>query len=566
MSEPGKLIYHFYLEINGQKAPEELMLALLEIAVESSLHMPDMATLVIHDPQLRWLDDSLLKPGRELRVQAITTDSDKSNEPIFNGEIIELEPEFVAATHHLTVRAYDRLHRLMRGRCVRTFQNVTDGDLVRQIADETGLEADPAETRKVHPYVLQCNQSNLEFLRERAASLGYLLYAYGRKLCFKPLVHQEQIQLKWGENLIEFRPRLTTLGQVNTVVARGWNPDARQELSAEISRGDGKREIGEKQSGGEIVKQAFHLESSHLVVEHPVRMQSEVETVAQIAADRMAESFIEAEGICAGHPALTAGVSVAIISVGDQFSGKYFVTSASHSYSAARGYVTRFSVSGQTPASLLSILRKDEPRKALGNSLVIGVITDNNDPRGWGRVKVKYPWLSPDHSSDWMRVVSVGAGPQRGIEFLPEVGDEVLVGFELGDAHHPYVLGGLWNGQDAPPEKSERIVSTGHVRRRIIRSRNGHTIVLDDDDKGGVYLTNQDGDQIKLDGDGIIIADKAGNRCVFDRQGVSITNKNGDKISMLSGKLELNAKGGISIKSAGVVEINGLLLKLNCPA
>lgn len=563
MSEPGKLIHHFYLEINGRKAPKDLMHALLEIAVESSLHMPDVATLIIHDPQLRWLDDALLRPGQELRVQAITADSDKSNEPIFNGEIVELEPEFGAATHHLTVRAYDRLHRLMRGCRVRTFQNVTDGDLVRQIADESGLEGDPAETRKVHSYVLQRNQSNLEFLRERAASLGYLLYAHGKKLCFKPLVHEEQVQLKWGANLIEFRPRLTTLAQVNTVVARGWDPATRQELFAESRRGDGKREIGEKQSGGEIVKQAFHLETTHLIAEQPARMQSEVEAMAQIAADRMAESFIEAEGISAGYPALTAGVSVAISSVGDQFSGKYFVTSASHSYSATRGYVTRFSVSGQTPSSLLRILRKDEPRKTLGHSLVIGVVTDNNDPQGWGRVKVKYPWLSPDHSSDWMRVVSAGAGPQRGIEFLPEVNDEVLIGFELGDAHHPYVLGGLWNGQDSPPKKSGQIVSNGSVRQRIIRSRNGHTIVLDDDNNSGVYLTNQDGDQIKLNGKGITIADKNGNRCVLDREGVSITDKNGDKISIRSGKMELSAKGGISIKSAGVVEINGSLIKLN---
>ena len=566
MAEPGNLITRFQVELDGKKPSQDFMRSLQEIAVDTSLHMPDVATLVIHDPHLRWIDDASLQPGRELKVSATSTAQNSKAQQIFDGEIVEVEPNFMSATHHLTVRAFDRLHRLMHGRRVRTFQNVTDSDVVKQIAGELGLQADAAETRQVHPYLLQCNQSNLEFLRERAAALGFLLYAFGKKLCFKPLAHEDQIELKWGENLIEFRPRLTTLSQVNTVTARGWDPDTRQELFAQVNRGEGMREIGQKQSGGELVKQAFHIEASHLVAERPLRMQSEVEKIAQVVADRVAERFIEAEGICAGNPALTAGDSISVSSVGDQFSGKYFVTSASHLHNATQGYVTRFSVSGQTPVSLLRMLRKDSEQNAPVFSLVLGIITDNNDPQGLGRVKVKYPWLSPEHTSDWARVVSIGGGRERGIEFLPEVNDEVLVGFEMGDARHPYVLGGLWNGQDSPPKKSDQIVSNGSVRQRIIRSRNGHTVVLDDGDNGGISLSDQDGDQIKLDGHGINIADKDGNHIMLDRQGVTITDKNGDKISLKAGRLELTANGGISIKSNGVVEIKGSLLKLNCPA
>jgi phage baseplate assembly protein gpV len=355
------------------------------------------------------------------------------------------------------------------------------------------------------------------------------------------------------------------LSQVSKVQARGWDPVARQELQAEVSQGNGMRDIGQKKSGGEIVKQAFRLETNHLIVDRPMRTQTDVENLAQIVADRVAESFIEAEGVCAGNPALVAGVSVQVSAVGEQFSGKYFVTSASHVHNAHSGYVTRFTISGQSPASLLRLLRSDKERSHSEFFLALGVVTDNRDPQGWGRVRVKYPFLSSDHSSDWARVVAIGAGPERGIEFLPEVNDEVLIGFEMGDVHHPYVLGGLWNGQDSPPKKSDQIVSNGSVRQRIIRSRNGHTVVLDDGDNGGIYLSDQDGDQIKLDGHGINITDKQGNHVTLDRQGVTITDKNGDKIALKAGRLELTANGGISIKSTGVVEIKGSLLKLNCP-
>lgn len=547
MREPGQLITHFQLNLGGRNAPEELMRSLLEIMVESSLHMPDVATLVIHDPRLHWIDNELIKPGQELQVWVTDpATGQESREPIFDGEIVELEPEFTPATHSLTVRAFDRLHRLTRGQRVRSFQDVTDGDVVRLIAEEVRLEPDTAETRQVHSYLLQCNQTNLEFLRERAAAHGYLLYAYGKKLCFKPLTHDESIELQWGKSLLEFRPRLTTLSQVGMVQARGWDPITRQELLAQISDGQGMRDIGQKQSGGELVKQAFRLETNHLIVDRPVRTQSGAENLAQAMADRVAESFVEAEGVCAGNPGLVAGVSILVSAVGQQFSGKYFVTSASHVHNAHDGYVTRFTISGQSPASLLRLLRSDKERNHSEFFLVLGVVTDNRDPQGWGRVRVKYPGLSSDHTSDWARVVAIGAGPGRGIEFLPEVNDEVLIGFEMGDVHHPYVLGGLWNGQDAPPKKSDQIVSNGRVRQRIIRSRSGHMITLDDDDGG------------------ILLADRDGNRVQLNRKGIAIAHQNGNSLTLQSGKLDINVKGRISIEATDEVSINGSFVKLNC--
>jgi uncharacterized protein involved in type VI secretion and phage assembly len=109
---------------------------------------------------------------------------------------------------------------------------------------------------------------------------------------------------------------------------------------------------------------------------------------------------------------------------------------------------------------------------------VIGLVTNNNDPDGLSRVKVKFPWLSASDESYWARVAAPMAGNDRGIYFLPEVDDEVLVMFEHGDVRFPFVIGSLWNGQDKSPANN----ADGKNAVRVIKSRSGHVIKLNDED------------------------------------------------------------------------------------
>ncbi len=548
MPETSTLISQFYLKLSGDDAPAELMRALMGITVENSLHMPDVATLNLHDPQLQWIDDARLAAGKTIQVLAASSAVNSQPEVVFDGEIVELEPEFRASTHHLFVRAFDRLHRLSRGRQVRTFQNVTDADVVQRLAREVGLQPEVEQTRQVHKYLIQYNQTNFEFLRQRAAALGYLLYAEGTKLCFKPPAQDVRaIELQWGATLSEFRPRLTTIAQLHSVTARGWDPQARQEIVSQVTRADGKRDIGITQTGGQMVQDAFHLEANYLVANHPVRTSGEAEQLAQAVADRQAERLIEAEGTCGGNPAIVAGASVKIDAVGNQFSGTYFVTATTHLYGTQQGYVTHFNISGQTPSSLLRFLSVDEEQSFSGAGLVIGIVTDNQDPDGWGRVKIKYPWLSGEHTSDWARVVSIGAGAQRGIEFLPEINDEVLVGFEMGDVHHPYVLGGLWNGQDAPPKKNQEAISNGRVEQRVIYSRTGHRIVLDDSDgSSSITIADKNGNQFRLD--------TKANKVVIE--------STGDLMLKASGQVDIQGSA-LKLKASGQVDMQGSVINLN---
>ncbi len=121
---------------------------------------------------------------------------------------------------------------------------------------------------------------------------------------------------------------------------------------------------------------------------------------------------------------------------------------------------------------------------------VVGLVTDNNDPDGWGRVKVSFPWLADGGvTSHWCRIAQVYAGSGRGSFWLPEVGDEVAVVLDRGDLSHGYVLGGIWNGEDVvPPPGNE----DGANDYKIWRTRASHEIIFQDTD-GGEKITITDG-------------------------------------------------------------------------
>jgi phage protein D len=556
MADAQTLQSQFYLKVDGmdETGTLELTADLLEITVESSLHLPDVATVILHDTRLRWVDEAKLEPGKGLKVSAKPADG--REEELFDGEIVELEPDFASGAQRLVVRAFDRLHRLGRGRYVRSFLNVTDGDLVQKIAAELGLRAQVGATSQVHPYVFQNNQTNLEFLQGRAAALGYLLFMHGKTLHFEPPEAEgDPIPLQWNQTLLEFRPRMTTLDQVTDSTVRGWDPDKKQEILGQVRDGNGTPAVGETRKAGRVAQSAFGMEAPLLTADRPIRSQAAADRLAQAAADRRSSRFIEAEGSCTGNSKIVAGAEVKVEAVGDRFSGTYLVTSARHEYRAEGDYTSHFAVSGRQAQTLISLLAP-EPAAVPTAGLVIGLVTDNDDPEKLGRVKVMYPWLSPDHASHWARVVSAGAGADRGIEFLPEINDEVLVGFELGDIHHPYVLGGLWNGQDKPPGDPGKVVSGGKVEQRIIRSRKGHTITLDDSDAG----------------DGIKIEDHKGNVLALDTTSNALQIKvQGDTTLECTGSFSVKAQGQVKIEGMGVqvdggpgtVDVTGTMINLN---
>jgi uncharacterized protein involved in type VI secretion and phage assembly len=197
---------------------------------------------------------------------------------------------------------------------------------------------------------------------------------------------------------------------------------------------------------------------------------------------------------------------------------------------------------------------------------VIGVVTGVDDPDGLGRVKLKFPWLADDYESWWARVAQLGAGPDRGAVWLPEVNDEVLVAFEHGDTRSPVVVGGLWNGVDSPPFGDGLVDgSTGAIKRRGFVSRLGHRLVfLDDDSKSGVaLLTEDDALRLSLNATSTTIkVSSDGTVEISGAKGVQITSDGSISINA-SQSLELKGGTGVTIDGGPSVDVSGQLIQLN---
>jgi uncharacterized protein involved in type VI secretion and phage assembly len=175
------------------------------------------------------------------------------------------------------------------------------------------------------------------------------------------------------------------------------------------------------------------------------------------------------------------------------------------------------------------------PPSARWHGVYPALVTDIVDPDAQGRVKVSLPW-SPDGSGGsyeaWARLATLMGGSNRGSWFIPDAHDEVLIAFEGGDPRRPYVLGGLWNGSDRPPETMD---GGGRNAKKVLRSRNGVEVTLDDTDgREQLVLETPRGQRVTLhDGPGTVtVEDANGNSIKLEASGITVTS---------AGKVTVNA-------------------------
>ncbi|MTV50360.1 phage tail protein [Heliobacillus mobilis] len=205
---------------------------------------------------------------------------------------------------------------------------------------------------------------------------------------------------------------------------------------------------------------------------------------------------------------------------------------------------------------------------ALGSSeaktggVMIGVVTDNNDPDGLGRVKVKLPFKAPPVETDWIRVATLMGGPGRGTLFIPEVDDEVLLVSYQGDFFHPVVIGSLWSDKQKPPQ--DKTDKENNLRK--IRSRAGHEIVFDDSSKGEVSIKTAKGNQIVLNDDKgtLTINNLDGKKIEVAKEGVTVTCEQSTVSLKPSGQIEI--KGTNTKIEAQQIEIKGTTLSIKADA
>jgi uncharacterized protein involved in type VI secretion and phage assembly len=228
-------------------------------------------------------------------------------------------------------------------------------------------------------------------------------------------------------------------------------------------------------------------------------------------------------------PYLTPAAKVRIF-FGETELGEYLITQVSHQLTNGNQYTSTFkAIAGDTHIIPTPILPAPpcEPQLA--------IVRKNDDPQRQGRVRVQFLWQKGDNMTDWIRVMTPDAGSgdktakNRGFVFVPEVGDQVMVGFQDGNASAPFVLGSLFHGKNSSAQGGgkDNFVKT-------IQTRSGHTIEFDDE----------------ADGTHIIIRDTGGNEICLDTKGKSITITATENITLKAKNIDLTASENVSI-SAG---------------
>lgn len=194
------------------------------------------------------------------------------------------------------------------------------------------------------------------------------------------------------------------------------------------------------------------------------------------------------------------------------------------------------------------------------HGVVIGVVTNNKDEQGLGRVKVRFPWLSGAVESHWARVATPMAGNGRGLYSLPEVDDEVLVLFDRGDVRFPFVIGALWNGKDKAPSSN----GDGHNAERVIKSRSGHVIRLTDESGAEkVEIVDASGkNSVVIDTAANAVTVSADTRVVLSApQGDVVIKARQLQVAVESAKVDV--KDALAIEAGGALEIKGKTIDLN---
>lgn len=338
-------VANYKIKLNGTELSRDLMASVEGVTVEDEINLPAMFFIKLNmvdyqNEKWRGIDLTTFKPGDKVNV---SMGLDKA-ETMINGEITSLDLN-LGEHSYLELRGYDLIHRLRLGTRSKNFVNKKDSEIASEIAREHGLTPVVDDTKTVYPYIFQNNQSNYEFLLERAERIGYEIYTDDKTLYFiksRAPKASDLDQLTYGKDFDQLALELRALTRGSKIEVRDWSPKDKKEIEAKAQKGDETTKMGGKESGFELSVKAFGDMPIAISSENLVD-RSEAQNVAQAAYNSLLQEFITGEGRCLGNPLLRAGKTVKLAGIGECFSGIYYIVSTVHTINS-NGYTTIFKV------------------------------------------------------------------------------------------------------------------------------------------------------------------------------------------------------------------------------
>ncbi len=409
------------------------------------------------------------------------------------------------------------------------------------------------DNKDKHLYTVQYNESRYEFLRRLAVRFGEWFYYDGSELIFGP-PKGDPVNVCLSEDLSDFAFSI----RVNPLNVRfiSYNPQLAGPVENSTKGSTGADQLNEygnfaHQKSMKLFNQNSVRLYNHLSTEEN-NYSSESVNVTEREGGGIAVRMSAATGK-SNNPLLKLGGKVIVKALkekdpGEVDYGEYIITSITHFCDNLRNYTNEFACI----PSKAALPDYTDPMAFPHCESQYAVVTDNKDPDSLGRVKVKFHWQKNSSESPWIRIVNAHSGADRGFFFLPEINDEVLVGFESGDAEKPYVSGSFYNGKSKPAKSW----GTQDNDVKAIRTRSGNTIELIDKKGKEEIIIYQNND--KSGAHRISLLDGSDPKLNIFSKGKLIIEASSIEIKTNSGSIDITAQQDINVKSTGDTKIEAM--------
>ncbi|MCC6411367.1 MAG: type VI secretion system tip protein VgrG [Saprospiraceae bacterium] len=559
----------------NEVSPEYQVLA---VTIDRAVNKVASATLLIYDGDPSREDFKISNtpdflPGTEIEVHGGYHSQD---EVIFKGLVVSHGLRtFENKPSVLRIVCKDAAVKLTVARKNRYFYQSTDAEIIEQLARDAGLQVQTESTKPSHREMVQYNTTDWDFLISRAELNGKLVYTDDGKLvaAAPDLSQSPVISLRYGGNLLDFESETDARWQYKAVNAMGWDAANQEVLSMQ-----GKVPSG--QLPGNLTPDALAdvigLEADDL--RHAGQLAGEELQAwadALMLKSRLSKSRVRARIQGLGN--LRPGQVVELNGAGDRFNGKYFLAGIRHEINP-NNWETNLEL-GLSPQWFSHEHTDITHPKASGvlpalNGLQIGLVTAlEGDPDNAGRIQVRIPIIDPQEEGVWARVASLDAGDNRGAYFMPEINDEVVLGFLNDDPRNPVVLGMLNSGAKPAPLPNK---DDNHQKGFV--SRSGIKIIFDDD-KINLIIETPKGNTLKIseENEGITLEDQNGNSLVLDANGITVESA-GDLTLKASGDIKAEGKNitisaqtnfkaegssGAEVSSSATAVLKGSMVQIN---
>lgn len=557
----------YSLRVNGADLPQDV--AVRSISVYREANRIPTARILLADGNAATGDWDVSSgdhfiPGNEIEI---LIGYHSANEVVFKGIVTKQAIRLRRQQLELDVECKDAAVKMTLGRKSRQFEEQKDSDIIQALIDEYGLSGTVEATAVTHAKMIQYHCSDWDFMISRLDANGLVcLVRDGEITCLKPeLAPEVEATLRLGTNLQQFDAEIDARRQPQKVMAYAWDP-ANQELAESEAADPGWTTAGNF-TPDELASAAG---AEEYALRHGGRLdQEELQGWADSTLLRRRLAFLRGRAQVQGFASALPGMTVALEGLGDRFNGLVWVSGIRHEISQGawltdlqiglgeRQHLEEYPAQAPDAGMLLPGIR----------GLHTAVVTQlADDPEGEHRIRIKIPSVDANDEGIWARMASPDAGDSRGLFFLPEINDEVIVGFLENDPRHPVVLGMLHSSAKPAP-----LTADDDNHEKGYQSRSGIKLLFNDDKKT-VTIETPGGNSLLLDDDAgtVVIADQNGNKITLSSDGIALESAK-DLILKSAANLEAKAgaqfkaegSAGLEAKSSAVTVIKGSLVQIN---